>query len=165
MFIPKTFLPKFTCSGSQCQIYCLVWVRVKNGKTTDVEGARGRRAARVEFSPWPSEVGDSEFCSSSVTCRVTVWGGPFVSQKLPQLTHLGTGARVAMVPPAEGAPDLGGGGGCRGFQKTLADSLSLPLWPPRPPGPRSASLSRPSLRSARQCPWRCRRKITRLCSR
>lgn len=35
----------------------------------------------------------------------------------------------------------------------------------RLPGPRSASLSQPSLRSAPPCPWRCRRRTTRLCSR
>lgn len=77
------------CTGSQRQMYFLLWVKVKNVKTTDPVGVLGGRAAGAEFTPSGLRGGRlMSVPALSLTRCVTVWGGPSVSQELPQLTHL-----------------------------------------------------------------------------
>lgn len=61
----------------------------QNVKTTNLMSVLGRRAIQVEFTLQGSEVGDSGVSPSSVPDLLCDYmGGPFVSQRPPQLTHL-----------------------------------------------------------------------------
>lgn len=61
----------------------------QNVKTTNLMSVLGRRAIQVEFILQGSEVGDLGVSPSSVPDLLCEYmGGPFVSQRPPQLTHL-----------------------------------------------------------------------------
>lgn len=61
----------------------------QNVKTTNLMSVLGRRAIQVEFTLQGSEVGDLGVSPISVPDLLCEYmGGPFVSQRPPQLTHL-----------------------------------------------------------------------------